>query len=252
MSRGAGASLTRVLLKGLVLIATLLAGAWLVEATGLSIDEAWVDSRIRGKGPEGELLFVAMGTAAAALGVPRQLVAFSGGYAFGIVEGTLWSLLAMVSSCVVDFFYARLIARGFVQARFGRRIARFDAVLRGHPFSTTLLIRLLPAGNNVLTNLLAGVSTAPALPFFAGSAVGYVPQAVIFALLGSGIKVDPELRISASVVLFVAAALLGVYLFRRIRRNRRVEEEMAAIMAPDDQPEAEAERSACIGRRPSL
>jgi uncharacterized membrane protein YdjX (TVP38/TMEM64 family) len=243
--RGGGPALPRVLFKGFVLIATLLALGWLVEASGLSIDEAWVDSEVRGRGLRGEALFIAMAAATVAVGVPRQLAAFLGGYAFGIVEGTALALLAMVLGCIADFVYARLIGRDFVQARFGARIGRFDSFLRDNPFATTLLIRLLPAGNNLLTNLVAGVSTVRPLPFFAGSAIGYVPQAMIFALLGSGVKVDPLLRISASAALFVASGLLGVHLFRRIRRNRRAEEDLAAIMEPDGEDAAATGSAPC-------
>ncbi|MFT5539807.1 MAG: putative membrane protein YdjX (TVP38/TMEM64 family), partial [Alphaproteobacteria bacterium] len=84
-------------------------------------------------------------------------------------------------------------------------------------FSTALLIRLLPVGSNLLTNLAAGVSGVRAVPFVAGSTLGYVPQTLIFALVGSGLHIEPALRIGASVVLFVVSGMLGVYLFRRYR-----------------------------------
>ncbi|MDE0539706.1 MAG: SNARE associated Golgi protein, partial [Rhodospirillales bacterium] len=98
--------------------------------------------------------------------------------------------------------------------------------------SMTLLIRLLPAGSNFLTNLAAGVSSARFPLFLAGSAIGYIPQMVVFALLGSGINLDPGLRISASVVLFFVSAGLGIYLFRRVRHghtfDRAVDEAVEA------------------------
>ena len=65
-------------------------------------------------------------------------------------------------------------------------------------------------------------SLAPSIgaaPFFAGSALGYIPQTVVFALLGSGINLEPELRIGASVVLFALSAVLGVHLYRRYRQG---------------------------------
>lgn len=222
----------RPLLKGLLLIATLVAAAWLLESAGLTgLDEAWIDSRIRGHGAGGEVLFLAVATAAVCLAVPRQAISFLGGYAFGVIEGSLLAWAGTVLACGVSFTYARLFARGLVAHRFGPRLRRMDAVLADHPFTTTLLIRLLPAGNNLATNLLAGVSSVRPLPFVAGSAAGYVPQTVIFALLGSGVRVDAEVQIAVSVVLFIASAVLGVHLFTRLRRGRRVAEEMAALSA---------------------
>lgn len=212
---GAPPLLPRVLFKGLVLIATLLAAGWLLRT--VSLDTAWLDREIRGHGVAGEALFVAVGLAAVAFGLPRQVVAFGGGYAFGFAEGAVVALAAVAGACVVDFYYARMVGRQMVQARLGKRLSRVDGFLSANPFTMALLIRLLPAGSNLLTSLAAGVSSVAAGPFFAGSLVGYVPQTVVFALLGSGINIDPELRISVSIALFAASALLGVYLFRRFR-----------------------------------
>ena len=68
--------------------------------------------------------------------------------------------------------------------------------------------------------------------FLTGSAIGYIPQMVVFALLGSGINLNPALRISGSVVLFFVSAGLGIYLFRRFRHghtfDRAVDEAVEA------------------------
>ena len=86
----------------------------------------------------------------------------------------------------------------------------------------TLLIRLLPLGSNLVTNLVAGVSSVRATAFITGSMVGYVPQTIIFALLGSGISLEPELRITLSAVLFVLSGALGYYLYRRYKQDRKL------------------------------
>ena len=56
-----------------------------------------------------------------------------------------------------------------------------------------------------------------AVPFLAGSALGYVPQTVIFALLGSGIGVADWVQVAIGAALFAASVLLGVILLRRYR-----------------------------------
>ncbi len=207
------------LVKGAASLVLFLAVAWLLGVSGLSIDEAWVDAEVQGRGIVGELLFVATAAAVLAVGIPRQLAGFLGGYAFGVAQGAALALFAMVIACMIDFFCARLLGRDFVQARLGPRLGRADAFLRDHPFTTTVAARLLPAGSNFLMNLLAGVSSVRPGPFFAGSAVGYVPQAVIFALLGAGVNVDPTLHISLGIVFFMCSAALAFGLFRRIRRS---------------------------------
>ncbi len=90
----------------------------------------------------------------------------------------------------------------------------------------TLLIRFLPLGSNFLINLAAGVSRVPALPFISGSAIGYVPQMVVFALMGSGIGLDPELRISLSAVLFMLSGFLGIHLYRKHRHGKTFDDKI--------------------------
>lgn len=208
-------------LKGLTMIASLVAIGYGLKALGVSemFDTAWIDQEVKGKGLTGEMVFVTMGALVTAVGLPRQVVAFLGGYAFGFVEGTALSLLGATFGCALAFAYARLLGRGLVQRHFGRRIARFDALLAERTFLTTLLIRFLPVGSNVVTNLLAGVTRVHALPFVGGSAAGYLPQTVVFVLIGSGVHIDPAFRIGLGVVLFVVSAAMGVYLLRDIRRR---------------------------------
>lgn len=217
-----------VLLRGLLLIASLIGLGYLLEITqfGASLNEAWIDSEVRGKGMSGEALFVAAGGLFTALGLPRQAVAFLGGYAFGFITGTALGLLAALFGCASAFYYARLLGRGFVAARFPHKIKKLDDFLRGNPFSMALLIRLLPVGSNAATNLVAGVSSVRGLPFFAGSALGYIPQTAVFALIGSGIQLDPVLRIGAGIALFLASGILGVWLYRKYRRGKTSDEEI--------------------------
>jgi uncharacterized membrane protein YdjX (TVP38/TMEM64 family) len=212
----------RLLVKGLILMASLLAIGWGVKASGLAghLDSQWVDSEIRGNGAAGWLYYAGFAALAMAVGLPRQAACFLGGYAFGLGEGVLLAEIASGLGCLLSFSYARLLGRDLVRHRFGERLARLDAFLQGHPLSMAMLIRLLPVGNNLITNLLAGVSSVPLLPFLAGSLVGYLPQTVIFVLLGSGIHVQPVWRTAASVALFVASAMLGVVLYRRMRSGK--------------------------------
>lgn len=212
----------KAVLKGLVLLATLVLLGFTAKTSGLmdGIDKAWVDSDVRGQGGVGELLFVAVGVAFTALGLPRQVICFLGGYAFGFMAGTGLALLATVIGCVGAFFYARLLGRSLVTERFPERVARIDAFLSGNPFTMTLLIRFLPIGSNLVTNLAAGVSGVPALAFFTGSVIGYIPQTAIFALAGSGVTLDQGAQVGVSIVLFVVAGALGVHLYRRYRHGR--------------------------------
>lgn len=215
--------LFRTILQGLILIVVLAGIGFGLQSGGLggTFDQDWIDTYVRGSDGNGELLFLTGAVIFVAMGFPRQIVSFLGGYAFGLILGVGLALTATAIGCVISFFFARFIGRDIVSKRFPKRIKKADAFLKDNTFSTTLLIRLLPLGNNFMTNLVAGVSSARAIAFFAGSTVGYIPQTVIFALLGSGINIEPHFRITLSVILFLISAALGLYLYRSYRQNHR-------------------------------
>jgi len=216
----------KILVRSSALFVALLLFGVVLKKTGFGafFDEAWIDRAVRGQGLSGVALFVGMGWGLTSIGLPRQLVAFLGGYAFGFVTGTGLSLAAATLGCITAFLFARLLARDWVARRMSGRIKRIDAFLSDNPFTMTLLIRFLPLGSNFLTNLAAGVSGARAFPFFAGSCLGYIPQMVVFALVGSGISLDPEIRITLSAVLFVASGALGITLYRKYRHGKTFDE----------------------------
>jgi len=226
----------RAMLRGLVFLASLVLIGFAIRALQLDtvFDKAWIDSDIRGQGLTGELLFVALGGLFTAVGLPRQVVSFLAGYAFGFVTGLALGVVATAIGCVITFSYARFLGREFIANRFPGKVRRIDGFLSENPFTMTLLIRFLPAGSNLLTNLAAGVSSVPAWAFILGSAIGYIPQTAIFALVGSGITVDTEWRIALSAVLFVISGLLGAYLYRHYRHGKHLDDDTERELDGDD------------------
>lgn len=211
----------RFIFQGLVAIAIMVAAGYLL---GDIVDSHWVDIHVRGRGLWGELLFLLVCSPVVALGLSRQVVAFLAGYGFGFGKGLLLSMLAVVLGCILAFYLARLMMRSFLSRRFGRQIRMIDGFIHENTFTMTLVIRLLPAGSNLMVNLAAGVSSVKSLPFFLGSALGYLPQMVIFALVGSGTRVDKFWQVAVAMAMFVGAVVLGVYLYRKFRHGHTLEQ----------------------------
>ncbi|TCZ64518.1 TVP38/TMEM64 family protein [Roseicella aquatilis] len=215
--------------KLVALAAGLILGGLLLRALGAAPGMDWVDRYIRDRGVLGETLFLLVGAGASAAGLPRQGVAFLGGYAFGAVAGSALGLLAQLLGCALSFFWARLVGRAWAErrlaGRFGRRLRPLRDALAETPFDTTLALRLLPVGNNLALNLLAGMAGIAALPFLAASALGYLPQTVVFALLGKGVRVDGAWQIGLAAAMLAGSVLLGLRLLRRHRAGRALETE---------------------------
>jgi uncharacterized membrane protein YdjX (TVP38/TMEM64 family) len=223
-ARGRGSALAKLA----VLALGLAFGGWLLREVGVRPGTEWVDRYVRDAGFLGEAAFLLMGAALTASGVPRQVVAFWGGYAFGTVLGTALGLVAQLAGCALAYFWARLVGRGWAErrlaGRLGHRLRPLRDVLAQNPFGATLALRLLPVGNNLVLNLLAGMAGIAAGPFLAGSALGYVPQTLVFALLGKGIRVDGAWQMALGVALLAVSCAIGFWLLRRNRAARALEE----------------------------
>jgi uncharacterized membrane protein YdjX (TVP38/TMEM64 family) len=227
----------RVVLKGLALMLSLALLGYLFNTSDLgnSVNEVWIDARVRGHGVNGALLFLLMGGIFTAIGLPRQIIAFLGGYAFsGIWLGTLLGALAALLGCMLTFAYARFFGRGLLRSRLGERAGRFDRFVHTHPFSMTVLIRLLPAGSNLLTNLAAGISSIRPTYFFSGTFLGYLPQTLVFALVGSGVHIAPAVKLALAIGLFLVSGALGVWLYRHYRHGQSLDDRIdEALDEPD-------------------
>lgn len=190
-------------------------------AAGVLLRGLGLDRAIEHAGERGPFVFAGLAAVACAVGVPRQVIAYAGGLAFGFWLGAGLALVAEGVGCVVDFYWARVVARrwaaGFLERSMSRggRLARLERFLVANAFSATLTLRLLPVGSNIALNLLAGVSGVAAGPFLAASVLGYVPQTVVFSLLGGGVRVSQGAQMGLAVGLFAASVGLGVWLLRR-------------------------------------
>ena len=210
----------KLALRGAILIVLLISAGLLVnryefgeiaETLNFSADAraGWLNGRVA------FLVLAALFTAA---GGPRQVMSFFAAYFFGLATGFWLALAGTIAGCALALSLATIFgsfARNLIRGR-------VDVAVRlwaENAFAVTLLLRLLPAGSNLVTNLAAGVTRVPVPGFLAGSALGYMPQTLVFALMGSGVNVGSESQIALSIVLFVLSALIGVWIYARYRKR---------------------------------
>lgn len=197
---------------------------FLAAVGAFAIQQGWLDlvadqqrmaSYLKGHGVGGLLLVAVAGALFTGMGGPRQMLAFACGYAMGALTGTLFSTLVTTVGATGCFLAARWLLRPVLLRRFERRMSAFDRMVAAQPFLKILMIRLLPVGSNLLTNLLAGSSGVRLYPFVAGSALGYLPQMLTFALAGAGLGGANEHQLLTGALLFAAVTLVGTLLHRK-------------------------------------
>ena len=163
----------------------------------------------------GALVFTLLLAPAIAIGLPRQIAALSAGFLFGAGFGVLLATTSAIIGCLITFIMARKLFRNIVEKNYPRPLAKVSYFFSHNTFIKALIIRLVPAGSNFLTNILAGTARTPMTPYILGSALGFIPQMTIFSLMGSGLQVNGQQQLISSLILLVIALLLSAYLYRK-------------------------------------
>ena len=139
------------------------------------------------------------------------------GFALGGINGTLLSTLAAAIGATGCFLTARWLLRTPLSRRFNHRMQQFDCLFREQTLLKVLMVRLLPVGSNLVTNLVAGCSGIRFSPFLFGSTLGYLPQMLVFALAGAGIGNANAYQLAVSIGFFILASLIGAFLYHNQR-----------------------------------
>ncbi len=205
----------RVILLGVVLVAT---GAVCL----LAISRGWVQPHsvqqmVRGSGAAGMLVYVLAVVVLELLWMPRLWGLVAGGVLFGPVIGGALSVVADLSSAAVSYFFARSAAHDWVQSLLARR-PKADRVVRllteRRAGSLIALLRVCPVAHYTVVNYAAGVAGVRPWPFLLGTAVGLLPGAVLYPVLGDSLFRPGSAVFWASLAL-LAAALVATFLVGR-------------------------------------
>lgn len=210
-------SVTAKAFKPALVAAMLVAIAMAFPLLGHGAAQATLTRELTNGGWQGGILFIALSTLLVGIGLPRQIPAFVAGYAFGPWYGLVLALVAQVMACALDFIWARAVARDFCRRRFGARLNWVDQRLARHTFIATLMLRLMPIGSNLLLNLAAGLTSVRMVPFVAASALGFIPQTLVFAMFGQGSAHGHAYLLLLGGLTFLASVVLGLFLLRQNR-----------------------------------
>lgn len=157
--------------------------------------------------------FVAVGVVYTALGGPRQVLAFSSGYVLGGWEGALVSTLITGLGALLTMAVARHAAGDWLRHRYPQRIGALHQLMAEDTWKWVCILRLLPVGSNLATNIVAGLSGLDFRPILLGSLLGYLPQMLLFSYAGSGLALHNSTHLWISLATLAASTALGVYLY---------------------------------------
>jgi uncharacterized membrane protein YdjX (TVP38/TMEM64 family) len=155
-----------------------------------------------------------------ALGGPRQVLAFSCGFLFGGWQGGLIGTLLTGFGAMLTMFSVHKLGFDWVRRKHAQKIELIKAVLAEDTWIWICVIRLIPVGSNLVTNIAAALSDLRPVAVFFGSLLGYLPQMLLFAYAGSGFALHDSSQLWVSLVMLVLSTGLGLYLYHHGFKQR--------------------------------
>ncbi|MEQ8660200.1 MAG: FAD-dependent oxidoreductase, partial [Gammaproteobacteria bacterium] len=130
---------------------------------------------------------------------------------FGLWWGTLLVSFASSVGATLAFLLSRYLLRGFVQARFGDRLAALNRGVRNDGPFYLLTLRLIPVIPFFLINLLMALTPIPARQFYLYSQLGMLPATLVFVNAGTQLADINQLRDVVAPDVLGALALLALF-----------------------------------------
>lgn len=168
------------------------------------------------------LITVILLSLAMSVGLPRQIAAFTCGYFLGWQFGFFVALMSAVLGCIITINVSHLGLHKQVTKAFPRKSEWLHHFFKRDTFLKALIIRLIPAGSNFITNVIAGAVNVPIKSYLLGTFIGFIPQMLVFSLLGNGIQLGKTTQIWISLMMLILAIILSIYLMKKSKIGKEI------------------------------
>jgi len=131
------------------------------------------------------LFFIVIYLAVVALSIPgATILTILGGFFFGPWAGTLFVNVGATFGAFAIFLIARFFLGESLQKKYEKQLSKFNKEISENGKSYMLTLRLIPIFPFFLINILAGLTTLPALTFLWTTALGIIPGSFVYAYIG--------------------------------------------------------------------
>ena len=134
------------------------------------------------------LEFIVIYAIATILAVPGTILTLSAGALFGIVFGTIWTIVGATLGATGAFLIARFVAGEEARSQFkkGDRLRQLQQGIEQDGFWFVLSIRLSPVFPFIAVNYLLGLTPISLTAYVLATLIGIIPGTFAYAWLGYG------------------------------------------------------------------
>lgn len=126
-------------------------------------------------------------TLLAFVGAPQFALIGAAVFAFGPVQGFMYSWIATMISASVNFWLGRFLGADTVRRYGGKTVNRISSFVGKNGFWASMIVRIVPSAPFIVVNMAAGVSRMGYFPFLAGLGLGVIPKTAVIAFFGGSL-----------------------------------------------------------------
>jgi uncharacterized membrane protein YdjX (TVP38/TMEM64 family) len=172
-------------------------------------------SYVAGMPVKAVLLFILVYAAATALSVPGGIIlTLTGGFLFGIWEGTAAVVIGATIGATALFLAARFLLADLLRAKAGPWLAKMEAGFKADALNYLLVLRLIPGFPFFVVNLVPAFLGVPLKSFVIATFLGIIPGTFVFASIGAGLgsifDSMQEFSLKGALTPQVVTALVGL------------------------------------------
>lgn len=206
--------------RNAALIVVLLIMLWLFFNVELPPADQ-LQQRLESYGWVSWLVFIGLYAVVALTPIPVTIMAVAGGLIFGVVLGSLFSVIGVLIGSWGAYWLARALGTDAVRKVLGKYSEKTEARLDGAGFEAVCTLRLVPGIPYWPVNYGSGAFGITQRDFLGASVIAVIPGQVSLVALGAFVA-DPTVLNGAVVVLsWIVVLVMTVWAYKRWKAARQ-------------------------------
>lgn len=158
------------------------------------------------------IIYIIMFTLVPLTFFPDSVLAIAGGMCFGLLGGSMYTMIGALCGGTLSFYISRLIGKNFIMTVLKKDLGELSNSIEEKGFLIVLMLRLIPLFPFDVISYSAGLSKIKYKDFFSATLLGTIPGIFVFTNIGDKAAEIGSLgfyiSISLLVLLFIASGML--------------------------------------------
>lgn len=179
--------------------------------------------------PAGAIAFILIYIIATVAFIPSSILTLGAGVVFGVVLGSIYTLIGATIGATAAFLVGRYLIRGWITRKIegNDKFKAIDKAVAKEGFKIVFLARLSPVLPFIVLNYAFGVSGVSLKDYFLGS-IGMIPGNIMYVYIGSTAyslatigkeqPTNPALQWAIRIISLIATVAVTIYITRVARK----------------------------------